>query len=283
MAARPAPVYIGSFRESQSMRVKTPIQPAGCVPVSTSPAAAFANSRPSNELRRLQGTARRQQRALQQAQQQLVLIHEATQRQIGQELHDDVGQLLGGAALQAGGLALRLGLSQPQLCEQAQLVVHLLNQAAGKVRDLSHGLYPVATTQAGLPDLLQGLAGHLALQPVAVVCEMAVPEPETLQRQLAPQQVLQLYRIAQEALRNSLRHSQASRVRIALLLQGQRLRLRITDNGGGLSRPSAQSLTGGIGIPSMRQRAAAIGASLCLRNRPGSGFCVSVSLDLPRV
>lgn len=262
------------------MRVKTPIQPAGCVSASVPPAAVMARGSPGTELRRLLLTAERQRRALQQAEQQLVLVHEATQRQIGQELHDDVGQLLGGAALQAGGLALRLGVAQPQLGEQARLVVQLLNQAAGKVRDLSHGLYPVAATEAGLPALLQGLAGHVPVPSAAVEVLLAVPEPAALRGLLAPQQTLQLYRIAQEAVRNSLRHSQASQVRVALLMQGERLRLRITDNGSGLVSPPGPGGHSGIGIPSMRQRAAAIGARLCLRNRPGRGLCVSVSLDL---
>jgi signal transduction histidine kinase len=263
------------------MRVRTPNQFAGRAPASVPAVTARPRSQPDPALRRLQGAAKRQQRALQQVQQQWVLVHEAAQRQIGQELHDDLGQLLGGAALQAGGLALRLGGQQPQLSEQARLVVQLLNQAVGKVRDLSHALYPVAATEAGLPALLQGLAGHGSLQPAAVECVLALPDPEALQRLLGPQQVLQLYRIAQEALHNSLRHSQASRVQIALLLRGRQLRLRISDNGKGfLPQPKPAAASGGIGIPSMQHRAAAIGASLCLRNRPGRGVCVSVSLKL---
>lgn len=264
------------------MRVKTPIQPQACEPAAATQSAVHAGSRPDSLLRRLQGTAQRQQRALQRAHQQLLLVHEATQRQIGQELHDDVGQLLGGAALQAGGLALRLGLQQPQLGEQARQVVHLLNLAACRVRDLSHGLYPAAAPDAGLPDLLQGLVGRACHGSAAVECELALPHPDALQHLLQPQQVLQLYRIAQEAVRNSLRHSQASRVQIALLLQGQRLRLRISDNGAGLAVPPSRGRAGGVGIPSMRQRASAIGARLCLRNRPGHGVCISVSLDLLR-
>jgi signal transduction histidine kinase len=86
-----------------------------------------------------------------------------------------------------------------------------------------------------------------------------------------------VYRVLQESLSNVARHARASRVRVMLARDGERLSLRVQDDGVGISAPAA---AGSTGLAGMRERANAAGGQLRVRSRPGGGTVVELSLPL---
>ena len=97
---------------------------------------------------------------------------------------------------------------------------------------------------------------------------------------LTPEKEIALFRIAQEALMNVVRHARATHVEITLTLQNADLRLRITDDGIGFERLSPMGLreTPGWGLLSMRERAEAIDAHFAVNSTPGVGTTVSIEV-----
>jgi signal transduction histidine kinase len=88
-----------------------------------------------------------------------------------------------------------------------------------------------------------------------------------------------VYRVAQEALHNALRHSGAAEVHVSLCPGPRRVTLDVTDDGGGFVTGAA---SGGLGLASMRERAAAVGASLTIRSAPGQGTSIRLAVPLHR-
>jgi signal transduction histidine kinase len=86
-----------------------------------------------------------------------------------------------------------------------------------------------------------------------------------------------VYRVAQEALNNALRHSGADDVAVSLMARRGRVILEVTDDGKGFG---TQTPPGGLGLPSMRERAASVGGSLTIRSAPGEGTMVRLSVPV---
>ena len=205
----------------------------------------------------------------------LMQVSETTLRQIGQELHDDVGQVLTGAAMLAGTMATSLERASQSDAPMARQLATLLNQAVDKLRALSHGLYPVDLAAAGLGTMLGALVKHMNSSTTIEarwLNDHSCPE-------LDAEQALQLYRIAQEASSNVIRHSGAKQMALALSSQAGLLRVSITDDGFGLLR-NRRKRGAGIGLHIMRARAERIGASLNIDTPPGGGTCIEISLPL---
>jgi signal transduction histidine kinase len=202
---------------------------------------------------------------------QLLETMARAQRHIGQELHDGAGQELTGLGLMAQALAQRLPEGGPEQ-RLALRLVSGLDQLHSQVRALARGLVPVEVEVRGLRAALQDLASSTSEQsgvPVTFEC----PEGAELPDHTAS---VELYRIAQEAVSNALRHGRPRRIELALLPQQDRLALRIKDNGVGMrSRPGDGK---GLGIRIMEYRAALIGGVLRIRPADGGGTVVTVTL-----
>jgi signal transduction histidine kinase len=89
-----------------------------------------------------------------------------------------------------------------------------------------------------------------------------------------------LYRIAEEALNNTLKHSNAHQVSVELHLSGEQVELVVSDNGCGFD-PVQKTAAGGIGLSSMRERAAAVGGSIEIRSSPGEGTHIIARIGSP--
>ena len=196
------------------------------------------------------------------------------QRRFGQELHDTLGQELTGIRMMADSLRWKLATaSRPEADHAAELTRLILNAQSG-ARRLAKGLFPVEIDAHGLMAALQELADVTAAQ-CDIRCTFRCDEPVEVDRNEA---ATQLFRIAQEATTNSVKHGQATRVALSLKAEGRKLTLRVQDDGVGIDEIAA-SKAGGMGLRIMQYRAAAIGAKFAIRSVPGGGTLLTCTLD----
>jgi signal transduction histidine kinase len=186
---------------------------------------------------------------------------------IGCDLHDGLGQQLTGLALQAKALAKRLA-DHPE-SDTAQQLSAGADLAIRQARSLARRLAPVELAKGGLPDALRQLCTDTAIA-FSLACSAQVEEGLTLADPDAEQHV---FRIAQEAVTNAVRHAKAKRIWVTLARDGSLVRLVIRDDGRGI----APDATDGFGLRSLRLRARRIGAQLSIDGTPGHGTEVVVT------
>ena len=147
-----------------------------------------------------------------------------------------------------------------------------LRECVALTRSLARGLAPVNLKADGLTGALEQLA-HRAHLPGKIECRFVCHDPVILDN---TQTAGHLYRIAQEAVNNALKHARTRRIHIDLALEQGALRLQIKDDGRGLSKKRKP----GMGLEVMRHRAHVIGASLEIESKPGNGVRVTCTLPL---
>jgi PAS domain S-box-containing protein len=196
------------------------------------------------------------------------------QRRFGQELHDTLGQELTGIRMMADSLRWKLATAtRPEAEQAAELTRFILNAQSG-ARRLAKGLFPVEIDAHGLMAALQELA-EVTSEQCNIRCTFQCDEPVEVERNEA---ATELFRIAQEATTNAVKHGQASQVALSLKADGRKLTLRVQDDGVGIDEQVARS-AGGMGLRIMRYRAAAIGAKLAVRAVPRGGTLLTCILD----
>ena len=177
---------------------------------------------------------------------------------LGHELHDEICQHLVGTALAAQVLVRRLGEQNSEWVAEARAVVSLVEEGAEKTRKLAHGLLLTEVEPATLEQKLIDLADDTRQHGDAsgISCHFfTVGDIQIVDSGVATQ----LLRITQEALRNALKHSRATRIDIQLTGDDNSIALSVRDNGRGISRPPTASA--GMGLRVMANRAAFIGAT----------------------
>lgn len=187
------------------------------------------------------------------------------QQRIGQELHDDLCQQLVATKFLTSILAKELARESAAQEAQAVTIVECLNRALVATRFLARGLASPIVAREGLASALRWLAANTE-DVFHIRCSYAGPETMPIKDELAG---LHLYRIAQEAISNSVRHGKARKIGVVLETMEGRGLLTICDDGAGLS-PSS-SATAGIGLDTMRYRAVRIGGTLEVRLGKGGG------------
>ena len=205
---------------------------------------------------------------------EIVTISERERHNIGADLHDGLGQTL--TAIQMMCTAIKLEFAaDPVLPDRLSQVCLWLNEAVKQTRLLAHGLVPVGQGPDALQTGLAELAARTAA-PGLVRCQFECPEPVAL---ADPCKTAHLYRIAQEAVNNALKHAHAREVLIRLKRNKNALLLEISDDGVGLP-PLSANASDGVGLGVMRHRATVIGAELDLVSRPAKGVTVRCRLPL---
>lgn len=190
---------------------------------------------------------------------------------IARDLHDSLGQQLGGALFLSDLLQRDLKKRTAPEGDRAAQVHSLVIEALNQTRELARGLYPVPTEPDGLMTALQNLADRVARDrklECTFECNSVVLVPD-------PTIATHLYRIAQEAINNALKHSGSKRIEIQLSRHSGKIELSVRDFGSGLplEKPAA-----GLGMQTMRHRADTIGAQLNLLNAPEGGTLMTCSL-----
>ncbi|MGE5489629.1 MAG: sensor histidine kinase [bacterium] len=195
---------------------------------------------------------------------------------ISRLLHDEVGQVLSAIGLQLD--LLRMDISEGSQSASGRIVEiqRLLETAIGRVRDLSYELNPCAAGRAGLEPSLKSLADRYRTAVpagIAVTCDPAV-RPDAAVAAV-------MFRIAQLALDNAVRHAGATRIDVFVKKTRAGVSLIVRDDGRGFS-PRAESIKPrGLGLRLMRRHASAAGLRFSLVSAPGRGTIVKVIQPVP--
>lgn len=206
---------------------------------------------------------------------ELVHAREEEATRIGRELHDDVGQRL---ALVSIGLSRLRQAQAPGAAGAAPDIRQLQEQAtavAQSLREISHRLHPVTLEQVGLAMALE-LKCEEVQRAAGVNLRMANHgDSSTVPRDVA----LCVFRVAQEALNNVVRHSGAHTVALMLRRDGDELSLAVADDGRGFAS-STPGFAFGLGLHSAAERVASVGGTLAIESAPGAGTTVRVAIPI---
>jgi PAS domain S-box-containing protein len=204
---------------------------------------------------------------------EILAVSEREQQRIGQDLHDDLCQRLAGIQLMSDVLQRDLLAKAKPEAEQAGLIAARIRDAIASTKNIARGLSPVALESNGLMVALQELAENSA-KLFQTLCEFRFAESVAVDDNNVS---THLYRIAQEAVTNAVKHGGAKKIVISLVESEGKCILTIIDDGLGFLEPYAKSQ--GTGLQIMKYRASAIGASLAVRSVSGGGICVSCSFS----
>ncbi len=197
------------------------------------------------------------------------------QRRIGQDLHDGLGQHLTGIAFMSKVQEQKLAEKGLPEAGDAARIVALVNEAIHKTRELSHGLLPVNSDSHGLMSALRRWAAEVE-EMFHVSCRFVVEYPVAIHD---ADLSTHLYRIAQEAVNNAIRHGHAKNIVITLVADNEYGVLRIENDGS--SMPRRTKSNSGMGMQIMNYRARMVGGSLKVESGASRG--VTISCWFPQV
>jgi PAS domain S-box-containing protein len=199
--------------------------------------------------------------------QELAAVEE--RQRLARELHDSVSQALYGISLGVHTAQLQLDRNPKELAESLEYVLELAEAALMEMRALIFELRPESLEIEGLVTALTKQAAALqARQHIKVNTELC-PEPHL------PLKVKQeLYRIAQEALHNTVKHAHASRIDLRMRQTSEAVTLHVCDDGRGFD--AAASFPGHLGLHSMQERVTSLGGELQIESSPDQGTCIRV-------
>jgi signal transduction histidine kinase len=201
-------------------------------------------------------------------------ITERERRAIGHELHDGLSQHLTGTALVAQSLGVKVAMNSAENISEVKRIVDLIEQGIEQTRNLAKGLLLAEIQRDGLATALRELAEKIRSQ-FHVDCEFSCNNSFSLDENGT---ATHLFRIAEEAIRNAIRHGHAKSISVKLAIEEGNLVLVVRDNGSGLPAPSARG--DGLGLGIMAHRSAIIGASLSIDAPESGGTCIACSLPL---
>lgn len=197
----------------------------------------------------------------------ILQISEREQRRIGADLHDGLGQEITAMSMLTSVLQKDLEAKHLPESATAARLAQLLESARKQIHHIVRGLNPVASEPEGLMSGLERYAQSCA-EAFGCHCAFVCPVPVLVQD---TEHATHLFRIAQEAVHNAIRHGLSSQITIRLLLQLSSIILEIQDNGNGI--PHTPSGHSGVGLHSMKYRAEAMHGHLEIK-RPPQGGCL---------
>lgn len=210
-----------------------------------------------------------------QLEKEIVGISERERQGIGRDLHDGLCQFLAAIGLTADLLQQKLARENMPHADLAGEIRHLLRESVERTRELARGLSPVDRDAGGLESALEELASTTA-RLTGISCEFICPAPAPALDDL---RAMHLFRIAQEAVGNALRHGRARAIVIALDPGEGEIALRVSDDGVGFD--PARCVNRGLGLNIMRYRARMAGAQLDIYANSPAGSVVSCTVSLP--
>jgi PAS domain S-box-containing protein len=188
------------------------------------------------------------------------------QLRLAREVHDGLGQELVGLDLLIHGLMNHGGTPRLPTREDLERMTAITRHALESCHGIAHGLSPLSSTGGGLIEALQALKERLG-GPPGPLLDLQIQRRAEIA--VSTDACNHVYRIAQEAVANAIKHARASRIEVAVLIDPKLLELRVTDDGRGIGK----SLSGikGLGLQTMRDRAENIGATLLIKGGTSGG------------
>ncbi|MEY2507175.1 MAG: two-component system, chemotaxis family, CheB/CheR fusion protein [Verrucomicrobiota bacterium] len=205
----------------------------------------------------------------QQLERELLEISEREKRRIGEDLHDLVCQELSATALYLKSNAKKLAKENSTASAALDEAAQTVNRNVGVARDLARGLQAVELNAAGLKNALRDLAAQ-ACEATAIKCHfkcargIRVPDDTV---------ALHLYRVAQEAVTNAVKHSGAKNILISLDRDSEHICVSVQDDGKGFAPGKRRKK--GLGLHMMRYRANALGGKLKIERRHSGGMDIT--------
>ena len=203
---------------------------------------------------------------------EILEISEREQRRIGQDLHDGLSQRLRGIAYLSHVLAAELGQESLPGAKDARRITQLLGKAILEAHGLARGLFPISLEADGLMTALKELASNIK-GIYKISCRLVCPKSVFIADQSV---AINLFRIAQEAVQNAIKHGKATRIEIRLAQKGDSVELVVRDNGRGL--PKHFEKCRGMGLKIMDYRASMIGAELQVRRSKVGGAWLTCTM-----
>jgi signal transduction histidine kinase len=206
----------------------------------------------------------------------IVEVSEHEQQRIGQDLHDGLCQQLAAIGCAIRALVEDLRETGHGSADDAELIEGALQRATVEARSLARGIFPVHVDRQGLAVALGDMARSMSR-----LTGVRIEVRESGELTLAdPEAAMHLYRIAQEAVANAVRHAEADCVTLSLMSSPGRVELRVEDDGRGFD-PEAEGHGKGMGLRTMRYRAQALDdCRLTVERRAGGGTRVRCVLPL---
>lgn len=203
---------------------------------------------------------------------ELLKISEREQRRIGHDLHDSLCQHLTGTALAGQVLEEKLAARGLSEAADAKKVVELIEDGISLSRKLAKGLHPIELEAEGLMQALDELAVTTS-ELFKVTCRFECESPVLIRDASTS---VHLYRIAQEAISNAIKHGKARNIVIGFETEDDGITLRVKDDGVGLPNPLPER--SGMGLRIMAHRAGMIGATFTARHDKSGGTTVACVL-----
>ncbi len=220
-----------------------------------------------------------QQQLTQQLLQQVINAQEGERRRIAYELHDEIGQMLTAVQMSLRHLSNGINADDQVLSKRLTRSRALTERTVNDLRGIIAALRPTVLDQLGLIAALEWICDY-TLTPLEIKFDF---ELTGMEKRLPEEIETILFRIAQEAINNITRHSQANQVRIQLIRTNRNVTMSITDNGQGFEQNKVvdNSQNGYVlGLASMRERAALAGGKVDISSTIGQGTAVSVIIPL---
>jgi len=209
---------------------------------------------------------------------ELLRVQEEEQQRLSRELHDAVGSMLTAATLKVGKLIEAAKKGERIAPEELEEINKHIEDAGDEARSVAHGLNPVGVEE-GLPTALQKLADQAEVDGnLSCTADLQASVSD-----LPDNTATQLYRIAQEALNNAVKHADADRIQVRLERTSEadradRFVLTIRDDGKGVS---SSSIDTGLGMRTMRHRASTLGGTLSLEQPKEGGTVLRCRVPVP--
>jgi PAS domain S-box-containing protein len=213
-----------------------------------------------DELRRLSGS--------------IMAGQEKERAALARELHDELGQMLTAMRMDAVWLRERLERTDQQASERAADICNLVDETIDDVRGIAVRLRPGALDDLGLVPALEWYINDFEKR-TGITCLFGHTDIPGVNTHTS----IAVYRIAQEALTNVVRHADSPQVSITLQAKGAILELLVVDEGRGFDIHEIED-SGGLGLAGMRERAALVSGSVRIESRPGMGTRVRLSVPL---
>jgi signal transduction histidine kinase len=196
-------------------------------------------------------------------------IQEQTFKNISQEIHDNIGQVLSLAKLNLNTIPAG------ENAEKIALTEELLGKAISDLRDLSKSLNSEKITDIGICEAIRQELAMIEKASSQIKTTFFCDDEDI---PLSPEKTIITFRMMQEVMNNIIKHAKATEITVDVAKQEEGLQIKIKDNGTGFNPESLDNAKTGIGLKSIRQRCKLINAGCAITSSPGNGTSVEIAI-----